>query len=83
VACNHAILANTTLASCYAINGHRWTLLKKVETQHDIKVTGKSRIRLLYEMEKHFDVRDIDYFKKLLGHEDNVSEQGQFAYLLK
>lgn len=23
-------------------------------------------------MEKHFDVRDIDYFKKLLGHEDSV-----------
>lgn len=52
------------------IEGHS---LRKLELyHHDIKVDAKSRIRLLYEMEKHFDVRDIDYFKKLLGHRDNV-----------
>ncbi|HZA42612.1 MAG TPA: HEAT repeat domain-containing protein [Nitrososphaeraceae archaeon] len=37
-----------------------------------IEIDGESRIGLLYKMQKHFDVRDIDYFKKLLGHEDNV-----------
>ena len=30
------------------------------------------RIALLYEMEKHFDSSDIEYFKQLLHHEDNV-----------
>jgi HEAT repeat protein len=50
--------------------GH--SLRKLRHNLHVIKVDGKSRIRLLYDMEKHFDVRDIDYFKKLLGHRDNV-----------
>ena len=30
------------------------------------------RIALLHEMENHFDSSDIEYFKQLLHHEDNV-----------
>jgi HEAT repeat protein len=36
------------------------------------KFDDKSRIGLLYEMEKHFDSSDTEYFKQLLDHEDNV-----------
>ena len=40
----------------------------KQNTQFDDKV----RIGLLNDMEKHFDNRDVEYFKQLLEHEDNV-----------
>ena len=41
--------------------------------KQNTKFDDKSlRIALLYEMEKHFDSSDIEYFKQLLHHEDNV-----------
>jgi HEAT repeat protein len=43
-------------------------LNNKQNTQFDHKV----RIGLLNDMEKHFDNRDVKYFKQLLEHEDNV-----------
>jgi HEAT repeat protein len=30
------------------------------------------RVGLLHKMEKHFDKNDVEYFKQLLNHEDNV-----------
>lgn len=30
------------------------------------------RVGLLHKMEKHFDKNDVEYFKHLLNHEDNV-----------
>lgn len=41
----------------------------KQNTKFDHK---SPRIGLLHEMEKHFDNSDIEYFKQLLHHEDNV-----------
>lgn len=41
--------------------------------KQNTKFDDKSlRIALLHEMEKHFDSSDIEYFKQLLHHEDNV-----------
>lgn len=40
--------------------------------EQSTKFDDKSRIGLLHEMERHFDSRDIEYFKQLLHHEDNV-----------
>jgi len=40
--------------------------------KQNIKFDDKSRIGLLHQMEKHFDNKDIEYFKQLLHHEDNV-----------
>jgi HEAT repeat protein len=37
-----------------------------------MKLDHKSRIDLLYDMEKYFDNRDIEFFKRLLSNEDNV-----------
>ena len=32
----------------------------------------ENRVQLLLDMEKHFDLQDVDYFEKLLRHEDYV-----------
>lgn len=43
-----------------------------MSSKQNTKFNEKSRIELLHEMEGHFDSRDIEYFKELLHHEDNV-----------
>jgi HEAT repeat protein len=53
-----------------------WTLPNKslawVGNVLNLKLDSDTRIRLLIEMETHFERKDVEFFKRLLHHEDNV-----------